>query len=114
MSCCCNRHLLFLAPQLVVQDVLNCINAALYTNQFVGQKIVGREEQMQQLRGFLNESKYKNPGCVIISGTPGTGKSLTTRLVVDELLVQYKSEKARGKGIPDVVEVKPRDCVMRI
>ena len=93
----------------MVQDTLNCINAALYANQFVGQRIVGREEQTQQLREFLKESKDKNPGCVIISGTPGTGKSLTTRFVVDELLAQCKSEKARGKGIPDVVEVSPKN-----
>lgn len=51
--------------------------------------LLGREEEFNQIEKFLSNGLSKNgdPLSLYISGTPGTGKTATVRLIIDKLKV---------------------------
>lgn len=58
-------------------------------------QLIGREDERQQLRGFLERCSIVNPsGCLYVSGPPGTGKSAMVNEITQEVVEASAVRKA--------------------
>ncbi|RGP65653.1 cell division control 6 [Fusarium longipes] len=66
-------------------------------------QLVGREEERNQLTGFLNRYSSPTPhGCLYVSGPPGTGKSA----MITEITRQYANHKDVRSAYVNCMSVK--------
>ncbi|KAI0136340.1 cell division control protein [Xylariales sp. AK1849] len=58
-------------------------------------QLIGRDDERQQLRGFLERCSESNPsGCLYVSGPPGTGKSAMVNEITQEVVESCSVKKA--------------------